>query len=166
MLPVPNPQSKKDCQPLPAREIMTGQKMTEKVYVIGSNSFTGATFVDYLLPLGCEVMACAARPAGRGLPPLQMAPPRPGPRPVPFRQTGPEPRHRPDRPGHPRFPAGLRRQFRRPEHGGRKLALSRPMVHHQRRRQRPPPRKTPAIQIPQEIRPHLHAGGLWKRQAT
>ena len=33
--------------------------MTEKVYVIGSNSFTGATFVDYLLSLGCEVMACS-----------------------------------------------------------------------------------------------------------
>ncbi len=44
--------------------------MAEKVYVIGSNSFTGATFVDYLLSLGCEVMGCSrsAEPAAAFLP--------------------------------------------------------------------------------------------------
>jgi dTDP-glucose 4,6-dehydratase len=44
--------------------------MTEKVYVIGSNSFTGDTFVDYLLSLGCEVMGCSrsAEPAPAFLP--------------------------------------------------------------------------------------------------
>jgi dTDP-glucose 4,6-dehydratase len=41
---------------------MPGSNMSEKVYVIGSNSFTGATFVDYLLSLGCEVMACSRSP--------------------------------------------------------------------------------------------------------
>ena len=33
--------------------------MAEKVYVIGSNSFTGASFVDYLLSQGVQVMGCS-----------------------------------------------------------------------------------------------------------
>lgn len=33
--------------------------MPDKVFVIGSNSFTGATFVDYLLGQGCDVFGCS-----------------------------------------------------------------------------------------------------------
>src|SRR5262245_21679452 len=33
--------------------------MAEKIFVIGSNSFSGASFVDYLLSLGSEVMGCS-----------------------------------------------------------------------------------------------------------
>jgi dTDP-glucose 4,6-dehydratase len=33
--------------------------MAEKVFVIGSNSFTGATFVDYAVSQGCEVIGCS-----------------------------------------------------------------------------------------------------------
>jgi dTDP-glucose 4,6-dehydratase len=36
--------------------------MAEKVFVIGSNSFTGASFVDFLLGQGCEVMGCSRSP--------------------------------------------------------------------------------------------------------
>jgi dTDP-glucose 4,6-dehydratase len=34
-------------------------EMSEKVFVIGSNSFTGASFVDFLLNQGCEVLGCS-----------------------------------------------------------------------------------------------------------
>ena len=34
----------------------------EKFFVIGSNSFTGATFVDYLLSSGCEVIGTTRSP--------------------------------------------------------------------------------------------------------
>ena len=34
----------------------------EKFFVIGSNSFTGATFVDYLLARGCEVIGTSRSP--------------------------------------------------------------------------------------------------------
>ncbi len=33
--------------------------MSEKVFVIGSNSFTGASFVDFLLGEGCQVFGCS-----------------------------------------------------------------------------------------------------------
>jgi len=33
--------------------------MTEKVFVIGTNSFTGASFVDYLLAQGCDIIGCS-----------------------------------------------------------------------------------------------------------
>src|ERR1700744_5389676 len=33
--------------------------MSDKVFVIGSNSFTGASFVDFLLAQGCEVLGCS-----------------------------------------------------------------------------------------------------------
>ena len=36
--------------------------MSEKVFVIGSNSFTGASFVDFLLAQGCEVLGCSRSP--------------------------------------------------------------------------------------------------------
>jgi len=44
--------------------------MAERIFVIGTNSFTGASFVDYLLNLGCEVVGCSrsAEPSPAFLP--------------------------------------------------------------------------------------------------
>jgi dTDP-glucose 4,6-dehydratase len=44
--------------------------MAEKIFVIGSNSFTGASFVESLISLGCEVVGCSrsAEPSAAFLP--------------------------------------------------------------------------------------------------